>query len=209
MHRLRVAFDALPFARWGPLFHVLCLEHPGLQLEWRPMGFPVPGRSVLDGADVGLYVEPPDEPGVSALTIETSQMVVLMAVGHRLAQSDELRVAQILDQVFPGGRHHEAWKAFWTLDRQRGGPPPLTDDCVETAEQGLEVVASGRAIGTVAASFATGFAHPGVIAVPLIDGPPVRTRLVWRSEDQDPIIDSLIGLAEDMTRELGRDTPFS
>jgi DNA-binding transcriptional LysR family regulator len=200
MDSLTVAFDAVPFARWGPLFHVLRLEHPELHLHWRPQGFPAPGECMLDGADVGLFVEPPEEPGISALTIESSQMVVLMAAGHRLARSDELRTADILDQAFPGGPHHEEWRKFWTLDEQRGGPPPLTDDLVENADDGLAVVASGRAIGTVAASFAAGFAHPGVIAVPLADGPPVRTRLVWRCDDDNPIIESLVSLASDMTR---------
>jgi hypothetical protein len=38
-------------------------------------------------------VAPPPEPGVRTLTIETSQMVMAMAAGHRLAFSRELTVA--------------------------------------------------------------------------------------------------------------------
>jgi DNA-binding transcriptional LysR family regulator len=198
--RLRVVFDALPLARWGPVFQVLCLERPDVCLEWRPIGFPTSERSLLESADVGLFVAPPREAGLSALTLETSQMVVTMAVGHRLAQSDELSVADILDEPFPGGpNHHPEWRAFWTLDEQRGGPPESTDDDVDNAEQGLQVVASGRAIGTVPASIVSGLPHPGVVAVPLRDGPPVATRLVWRSQDQNPIVHWLAVLAAGMT----------
>jgi hypothetical protein len=101
--RLIVAFDALPLARWGALFHVLCLERPGLQLRWRPMGFPKAAGSILAGADVGLFVAPPAEAGLSAVTLKRSAMVVIMAVGHRLARYDELMVADVIAEPFVGG----------------------------------------------------------------------------------------------------------
>jgi DNA-binding transcriptional LysR family regulator len=206
MKPLRVAFDALPLARWGPLFHVLRLEQPDVRLEWQPAGFPTRERSLLQGADVGLFVAPPQAAGLSALTIETSRMLVIMAVGHRLAQHHELRVAEILDEPFPGGPNlHPEWRAFWTLDEQRGGPPTLTDDRVENAYQGLQVVASGRAIATIPATIAIGLPHPGVVAIPLSGGPSVATRLVWRSDDENPIVHSVVDLAAAMTGNLRGD----
>lgn len=206
MSQLTIAFDAFPFARWGPLFQVLCIEQPGVRLNWLAVDFPTRGRSLLDGADVGLFVAPPHEAGLSALTIETSQMLVLLAVGHRLSQRLELRVADILDERFPGGPNlHPQWQAFWTLDEHRGGPPKLTDDHVRNAEQWVHVVASGAAIATVPATIATGLPHPGVVTVPLTDGPRVATRLVWRSDNENPLVRHLVDLAADMTRDLQRD----
>jgi hypothetical protein len=87
-----------------------------VQLEWLAVGFPTRERSLLHGADVGLFVAPPHEAGLSALTIETSRMP-----------------------------------------------------------------------------------HPGVITVPLTDGPSVVTRLVWRSDDENPLLRCLVDLASDMT----------
>jgi DNA-binding transcriptional LysR family regulator len=201
--RLRVAFDVLPLAHWGPLFHVLCMEHPNLRVEWQPSGFPVIGRSLLEGADVGLFVSPPLEDGLDVLVLESNPMALVMAAGHRLARGDELRVADVLDEPFPGGADLKPeWVAFWTLDAQRGGPPRLSDDRVENAEQGLAVVAAGRAVATASLPIANGLAHPGVVALPLVDGPPVDTCLVWPSGTDDPGIHSLVGLARDMTREL-------
>jgi DNA-binding transcriptional LysR family regulator len=197
---LRVAFDALPVGHWAPLFHVLRLEQPAMRLQWRRAGFPSWERSLLEGADVGLFVQPPREAGLSALTIETTQMLILAAVGHRLAQEHELRVADILDQPFPGcPKLHPEWRAFWTLDEQRRGPPPLTDDRVENPEEALSVIAAGRAIATIPAFIAGGLPHPGVVAIPLRDGPRVATRLVWRSDDENPVVISLIELAVAMT----------
>jgi DNA-binding transcriptional LysR family regulator len=201
MEGLSVAFDAIPVARWGPLFHVLLLERPDLSLEWRPLGFPTAGGSLLRGADVGLFVQPPHEPGIESLVVETSELVVAMAAGHRLGRANELSIGDVLDETFLGGRNlHREWLAFWTLDAYRGGPPRVTDDEVENAAQGIEVVVSGRAIATVPAALVDGFAHPGLVAVPLADGPRVETRLVWRSGDANAAVQSLIALAQDMTR---------
>jgi DNA-binding transcriptional LysR family regulator len=206
--RLRIVFDAgMPTARWAPLFHVFRLEHPDLHLEWQPTGFPIRGRSVLEGADAGLFVEPPPETGRSALTLDVSAMAVLVAAGDRLAHHTELRVADILDRPFPGGPSlNPEWTSFWTLDEQRGAPATRTADDVKSTTHGLEVIAAGRgAIGTLPTWMAAGLAHPGVIALPLRDGPPVRTRLVWHSHPANPIVDALVDLATAWTRD-GRGT---
>src|SRR4051812_12680248 len=119
---LRIVFDAgMPAARWGPLFHVFRLEHPDLRLEWQPTGFPIRGRSLLDGGDAGLFVEPPPEAGRSALTLDVSPMAVIVAAGDRLAHNTQFRVADILDRPFPRGPNlNPQWASFLTLDEQRG-----------------------------------------------------------------------------------------
>lgn len=201
-HLVRIRFEArLPHARWGPLFHVFRLEHPDVRLEWRPAGFPARERSMLDGADAGLFLEPPPETGIAGLTLDVSPMVVIVGAGHRLANHAELRVADILGEPFPGSAGlNPEWRSFWTLDEQRGSPPILTDDEITSAEDGLAVVATGRAVSTAPASLAGGLAHPGVIALPLRDGPQVRTRLVWRVDEHDPLVACLVDLATAWTR---------
>ncbi|WP_081686152.1 LysR substrate-binding domain-containing protein [Candidatus Solirubrobacter pratensis] len=206
--RVRIRYDAcLPQARWGPLFHVFRLEQPDVLLDWRPDGFPTRDVPLLDGADVGLFLEPPLEPGLGALTLDVSPMVVIVGAGHRLAGQGELCVADVLGEPFPGGpRLHPGWNAFWTLDEHRGGPPVSTDDDVRTVAHGLEVIAQGRAIGTIAASVVHGLDHPGVVALPLRDGPMVTTRLVWRAADDNPLVRALVELAGAWTRT---DRPLS
>lgn len=199
--RLRIAFDDLPMARWGALFHVLCLEHPGAALEFTPVPFPTRGSSRLEGVDVGLFVNPTRERGLERLVLEQSPMVVLMAAGHRLAREhDELRVADLLDEPFLVGPPLDpAWTAFWTLDDFRKGPPKLSGGGVRGAREGLDAVAAGQAVATCPASMAAGLSHPGVVALPLVDGPLVETALVWRAGKRHPLVDTLIDLAAAMT----------
>jgi hypothetical protein len=70
--------------------------------------------SILAGADDGLLVAPPPEVGLSAVTLEQSRMVVIMAVGHRLARYDELTV-----DVSAPDRHAES--------HPRCGEPAMSD----------------------------------------------------------------------------------
>ena len=122
-------------------------------------------------------------------------MVVIVAAGDPLAHDAAVRGADILHRPFPGSPTLDPeWTSLWTLNEQRS-PPELTDDDVKAAEDALQVVATGRAIATAPASVAAGLTHPGVIALPLRDGPQVRTRLLWRSDDDNPIIDWLVDLA--------------
>ena len=199
--RVTIRFEAhLPHAQWGPLFHVFRLEQPHVSLRWRACGFPARDRSLLDGADAGLFLEPPLTPGLSGLTLATSPMVVIVPAGHRLAGHDVLSITDILAEPFPGAPSRDPhWTAFWGLDGHRGGPPRCTDDDVTSAHEGLEVVASGRAIATAAASVASGLSHPGVLALQLTNPPDVRTRLVWRTRDDNPVVRSLVDLARAWT----------
>jgi DNA-binding transcriptional LysR family regulator len=204
--QLTIAFDAfLPVARWGPLFHVLCLEQPRVTLEWEPVGFPTHGRSPLNDADVGLLVEPLLGPGLASLTIDSSPMVAIMPVGHPLARHHEISVADILDERFLDALDLDPrWRAIWTLDERRGAPAKLFEPPVANADAALAAVASGAAISTAPEWAATGLHHPGVISVALRDGPSVATRLVWRSSDAKPIVRALIDLAAAWAT-LGRD----
>jgi DNA-binding transcriptional LysR family regulator len=205
MPALKVAFDPLPVARWGALFHVLTLERPDVSLEWVTAAFPRSDRSLLDAADVGLFLEPQPEPGLHSLVVGVSRMVVVMAVGHRLARHHELRVAEVLDEPFPdGGELDPAWKAFWTLDAQRGGAPPPSHAEVADREQVIALVAGGRAICTFPETLADGLPHPGLISLPLVDGPLVTTRLVWRADETNGAVHALVDIARAMYAELGR-----
>lgn len=175
-----------------------------MTFEWRAAPFPTRGRSLLEGADVGVLLAPPHEDGIEELTIAVSAMVVVMAAGHPLARRPQLEVADVVDETFPGtgAEVHPQWQAFWTLDAQRGGRAPQTADLVSEAGEGLDVVSEGRAIGTFPAALVAGLSHPGVVAVPLTDAPPIATKLLWRSGERSPVVRALVDLASAMRGDV-------
>jgi DNA-binding transcriptional LysR family regulator len=165
------------------------------------LGFPLEDRSPIEDADVGLILEPLQLLGFSKLVLERDRLVVLMSATHPLAGREELMVTDLLDETWPGCHPSmdRQWMGFWTLDDRRGGPPKFTGDQILTPEEGGEVVSSGRAIVTSPARLAAAFPHPGIVAVPLVDGPQVELALVWRAEHQNPLLDALVDLARSAT----------
>ena len=197
--RLAVGFHDVPLARWAKMFQRLLAEYPGARLEWRPLGFPRAGRP-LEGADVALLVEPTAYPDLSVLVLEREPRVVVMAAAHRLAGRRQLTVKEVLEETFPGPDPSldRRWQAFWTLDKERGGPARVTGDLVTTTDAGLEAVAAGCAIGTVTASHAAAMTHPGLVTVPLVDARPASLALVWRTADSNPLVAALVAIATDL-----------
>jgi DNA-binding transcriptional LysR family regulator len=194
---LAVGFHWQPLSGWAMLFQQLCSDHPGTQLDWRPLEFPLAGRSPIEEVDVGLLLEPTPHPDLSVLVLQREPRAVVMAASHPLAAHDELKVVDVLDEAWPGTHPtiDRRWAAFWSLDDQRGAPARTTSDRIINAEEGTQVVASGRAIVTVSQNMVGGFAHPGLVAVPLVDAPPASVALVWRTREPNPLVEALIHLA--------------
>jgi DNA-binding transcriptional LysR family regulator len=200
---LAIGFHWLPLSQWAKMFQRLCEQHPGLEPRWEPLDFPREGRSPIADVDVGLLLEPTPHPELTTLVLQRDRRVVMMAASHPLAARTTLKVADVLDEAWPGCHPSidRCWQGFWSLDRQRGGPARVSEDRITSAAEGTEVVASGRAIITTPETMASGFPHPGIVSVPLVDAPEVTLALVWRTEHSNPLIDALVETAR---AELGR-----
>jgi DNA-binding transcriptional LysR family regulator len=194
---LAVGFHWLPLTRWAPLFQRLCEQHPGARLRWEPLDFPRADALPLEGVDVGLLLEPTRHPDMTTLELQREPRVVMMAASHPLAGRAELKVADVLDEPWPGCHPSmdRRWQAVWSLDEQRGGPSRVSDDRITSAPEGIEAVASGRAIITTPAGMASGFPHPGIVAIPLVDAPAVSLALAWRTNHSNPLVDALLPIA--------------
>jgi DNA-binding transcriptional LysR family regulator len=201
---LTVAFNAQPLSRWGRMFHLLRRQHPDADLVWQALEYPVAGRPALEGADVGLLVEPQTGPDLDTLTLWSEELLVAVALDHPLAARGKLSVSEVLDQPFLGSSTLDpGWQAFWTLDRERGGPPKWSDERVENQAQAIDAVASGRAIAIVTAGVSNCLTHPGIATIPLIDARPAAVKLVWRAGDENPLVAGLVEIAREMAWREG------
>jgi DNA-binding transcriptional LysR family regulator len=197
--RLHAGFMSLtPPMMAGDLFARFQAEHPEATIEWRQLGYPtLEPRSWLGDSDVGLIWFAPTAPGLSRQAVRSSPLVVAMHQRHRLADREELRVEDVLEETFPGVVDwcDPGWLGYWGLDAYRGAPARRTDDGAVTPEEVASIVASGRAITTVPAIVAVPFAHLGIRAVPLIDADPAVLMLVWPEGAATRLVEDLTGLA--------------
>jgi DNA-binding transcriptional LysR family regulator len=169
---------------------------------------PAAGGCILESADAGLFVMPPPDDELESLTLDVSDMVVLVAADHRLARAQTAHVADVVGESFLDGPQLDGWRSsFWSLDDYRGGRPRSV--IVAGAEEAVDAVAAGRAVATAPSWSVTAMPHPGIVAVPLRDGPAVATYLVWHRDDERSPVRSLVQLGRAWSAlarsgELGR-----
>jgi DNA-binding transcriptional LysR family regulator len=197
--RLHAGFMSLtPPMMAGDLFPRFTARHPEVAIEWRELGYPtLAPREWLGDSDTALIWFAPTGPGLSSQPIRSSPLVVAMTETHPLADRSELRVADVLDETFPGivDWCDPDWLSYWGLDAYRGGPARRTDDGAVTPAEVASIVASGRAITTVPAIVAVPFAHLGIRAIPLIDAEPAVLTLVWPEGAATPLVEELAEVA--------------
>ncbi len=206
--RLHAGFMAMtPPMMAGDLVPRFMAEHPEVTIEWRQLGYPtLDARAWLSDSDAALIWFAPTAPGLASQAIRTSPLVVTMAESHPLAARQELSVAEVLDETFPGVVDwcDPVWLGHWGLDAYRGAPARRTDDGAITPEEVASIIASGRAVTTVPELVAVPFAHLGIKAIPLIDAEPAVLMLVWPDGGAGPLVADLVETARAM---FGLDAP--
>ena len=147
--------------------------------------------------DVALCQTPALDPEIRVHPVRREQRTLVVDSGHRLAGRSEAAVAEALDETFIG--YHpdvqRAWAALHTLDAVRGGPPQVqTEDQVASALQMLGVFATTTAVTTLPLADAL-LVLPRISAVPLSDADPAVLSLIWRVEDEHPLVAALVELS--------------
>jgi len=175
--------------------------NPDADLSFRDLPFPHgTTRSWLEPVDVVLCQAPDLTPDIRMHPVRHEPRAAIIPARHRLAEREMIEVADLLDETFIGlhADVQPGWAARHSLDEERGGPPrSVTDDHVATALQILGVFATTTAVTTL--PMANGRLVEQVVspvrAIPLSDAEPAVLSLVWRVEDEHPLVSSLVELA--------------
>jgi DNA-binding transcriptional LysR family regulator len=202
---LEVGFSGAPPLIGAPeLFTAFAEAHPDAEVTFHDLPFPR-GSTVswLEDVDVAFCHQPAIETCVRVQPVRVEPRAVVVHETHAIAQRSELAVAEVLDETFVS-YHPEvqpAWAGFHSLDDHRGGPPlQSTVDHAVGALQMLGIMTSLRAATALPLSDARLAEHilPDLVAIPLRDADPAVPSLVWREDNHNPLVGSLVGIAAEL-----------
>lgn len=130
--------------------------------------------------DLALVRPPIDTTGLRLHPVLVEPRLAVLPADHPLAASAALSVSDLFDLpwVQPGSPD-PLYRAFALASDRRGGVPPRLGPTVNSIDEYLEVVRSGRGIGLAPASAARYYSRPGVAYVPVADAEPSIVALAW------------------------------
>ncbi|TML00239.1 MAG: LysR family transcriptional regulator [Actinobacteria bacterium] len=201
---LRFGFLGLPpFDKAPQLFARFNDAQPQAELSFHELGFPCGSTaSWLAGVDMAMCFSPTPDPEVDVEPLWTEPRTVIASKRHPLARRAKLTLKDVLDETFLGcdPSVEETWAGFWRLDDHRGGRAArVTSDCALSASEMAALVASGRAITTLAASSAALVPKvlADVVAIPLIDADPAVLAVAWRCDHHNPLVEAFVMVARE------------
>ena len=99
------------------------------------------------------------------------------------------------------------WRAFYTADDVRGGPPVRGVE-VGSFDEELATVALGRAIAFTSAAAARLYPRPDLVYVPLAGAAPCTVALAWDPERPPTVLGSLLAAARRAREQARADGSF-
>jgi DNA-binding transcriptional LysR family regulator len=140
--------------------------------------------------DVGLLRPPVDLPEMEYRFIERSRQVLALPAGHPLAKKAKLEWKDFHEAemvvIHPTGQHGY-YDAFFAQCAKAGAKPRPVQFANEIQTK-MWLISAGFGIAPTTATLAE-VKRPGLIFKPLPSGlPPVQTVLVWRRDDQSPVL---------------------
>ena len=159
---------------------------------------PVTEAEQLDGVRSGAHSMalvrlPIDRDGLHCIPLYEEQQVVVVGKEHYLSLATEVTLAELDEEqlVLP---HPSGWTP---CAKQLDWPAMSEKDAIEVA-------ASGGGVVIVPASIARLFHRKDVAAVPVPELEPTKVGIAWRIDDEDPRVQTFIGIVRGRTARSSR-----
>jgi DNA-binding transcriptional LysR family regulator len=199
---LRVGFQT---SVAGPLYQATVTrftqQHPDWSVELKLHPWSDPTAGLIDGSSDVAFVWLPiaGQQRLAGRTLWTEPRHVALWCGHPLAEHDELRMADLLDEPFvalppTAGVLRDHWLAV----DERNGHPVRIGAQVETPDETFEAVAARQGVALLSAGNARIYARPEIVTRPVIDIGDAEFSVAWR--DERAIVRDFAEAAEDAIR---------
>ena len=171
-------------------------RHPAATVQFREIQPPAPLELLRSGdVDVAVLCLPVDEPDLTVgPLVHTGQVLLMAGTTHPYAQRDAILLEDLADRRIPGGRALPAYTevGLAPLGTSAGRPLPRGPE-VPTWQEVLATVAAGQSVAAVSAEAADFYPWPNLVFIPVVDAPPCRWALVWRTAEETPLVRTFAG----------------
>ncbi|QYN34816.1 LysR family transcriptional regulator [Pseudonocardia sp. DSM 110487] len=156
---------------------------PGWRLQFRQIPWGDPAVGLTAGTVDAALAWLPVPSGLSTRPIATEDRGVALPAGHRLAGRSSLRFADIADEPFVAlPASAGPMRDFWLALDHRTSSPSIAAEAT-TSDEAYEIVAAGEGVLLQPAGSCSIHQREDVVHRPVIDLPPARLAVVWRSGD--------------------------
>lgn len=172
---------------------------PEAELELVTLGVVGGAEEIRAGRIAAGILRPPqDSEGLHVIPLYEETAVVITPKDHYVAAADHVSVADLEGEVV-----HEV------VDGVRWQQPVgvLAEGARATTADAIQIVAAGVGILVVPQSLARLHARKDLVHRPVTDLPLTPVGLVWRSDDDSPLIEELIGVVRGRTAASTRGRP--
>jgi DNA-binding transcriptional LysR family regulator len=206
---LRVGYAVLAASELTtPILTHLQAAEPQLEIRLRLADYDDPSAGLATGAaDVALVRRPIDGPYAFEDLFAEARVAVLPRTHPRAGDAsvdvDDLAADAVITDPGPDA----VWRAFYTADDVRGGPPDRGVE-VGSFDEELATVALGRAIAFTSAAAARLYPRPDLAYVPLAGAAPCTVALAWDPERPPTVLASLLAAARRAREQARADGSF-
>lgn len=182
----------------APLLAQFNAKYPSTSIQLRAFDFKEAIRGLREQrADVAFLYEPLSEPDLLVTPLLDEQRVVVLCRSHPLARRSELRPDDLKNERFVTQplSISPAWRDFWLLTEQLGGPPEVSPNVGDNLEEWLHLIGRGEGVDTAPAIISRYYSWPEVTFVPLVDAPPATLVLARWGESTHPLVEEFVKLA--------------
>ena len=155
--------------------------YPTITVEPTEFDFSDPTAGLADqSTEVALIRPPVDLPGHRMLILDAEHWVACLPRDHRLADRDEVEIAELLDDpIVCAPMSAGMWRDYWLAMDVRGDRAPAIAAVAATYEAETTFIARGLGISFTTEASARLYNRPGIVYVPIVDRPPSYTALAW------------------------------
>lgn len=169
-------------------------ERSRVPLELVPLEEPEQLDGVRDGSlDLALVRLPVERDALHVIPLYDERAVVVAGVEHLVAAADQVTLADLVDEQLV--RPHASG---WTPDAEQLDWPAMS------IGDAVQVVAGGTGIVLVPMSVARLHQRKDVLTRPVLDLPDTTVGLAWRVDNEDPRVQTFIGIVRGRSERSSR-----